>query len=100
MQSDNSELRAVVSSAKQPAAEPPEGRYQSGETDVSGHITRVGDAAVRTALHDAANVLLPRMTKFSALKPWAMDVAKPWDIRGQRSGYRAPPDLADGTEFV
>ena len=27
-------------------------RYQSGETDVTGGITRVGDAAVRSALHD------------------------------------------------
>ena len=81
-------------------------RYQSGETDVSGHITRVGDAAVRTALHDAANVLLSRMTKFSALKRWAMDVAK---RRGMR---RAKVALArklatvlhriwaNGTEFV
>ena len=28
-------------------------RYQSGETDVAGGITRVGDASVRTAPHDA-----------------------------------------------
>ena len=81
-------------------------RCQSGETDVSGHTTRVGDAAVRTALHDAANVLLSRVTKFSTLKRWAMDVAK---RRGMR---RAKVALArklatvlhriwaDGTEFV
>jgi hypothetical protein len=36
-------------------------RYQSGETDVTGAITRVGDAGVRTALHDAANALLARV---------------------------------------
>jgi transposase len=81
-------------------------RYQSGETDVSGHITRVGDAAVRTALHDAANVMLSRVTRFSTLKRWAMEVAK---RRGMR---RAKVALArklatvlhriwaDGTEFV
>ncbi len=81
-------------------------RYQSGETDVTGGITKVGDAAVRTALHDAANVLLSRVTKFSALKRWAMDVA---NRRGMR---RAKVALArklatvlhrmwaDGTEFV
>jgi len=80
-------------------------RYQSGETDVTGGITRVGDASVRTALHDAANVLLSRVTKFSTLKRWAMDVAK---RRGMR---RAKVALArklatilhrmwaDGTEF-
>ena len=51
-------------------------RYQSGETDVTGAITRMGDASVRTALHDAANALLTRATKFSTLKRWAMDIAK------------------------
>ena len=40
-------------------------RYQSGEMDVTGAITKVGDAGVRTALHDAANALLTRATKFS-----------------------------------
>ncbi len=34
-----------------------------------GAITRMGDAGVRTALHDAANPLLTRATKFSTLKP-------------------------------
>ena len=81
-------------------------RYQSGETDVTGSITKVGDAAVRTALHDAANALLTRATRFSTLKRWALDVAK---RRGMR---RAKVALArklatvlhrmwaDGTEFV
>ena len=51
-------------------------RYQSGETDVTGSITKFGDAGVRTALHDAANALLTRATRFSTLKRWALDVAK------------------------
>jgi transposase len=51
-------------------------KYQSGETDVTGGITRVGDAMVRTVLYEAANVLLSRTTRFSALKRWALDVAK------------------------
>jgi transposase len=51
-------------------------KYQSGETDVTGGITRVGDEMVRTALYEAANVMLSRTTRFSALKRWAMDVAK------------------------
>ena len=80
-------------------------RCQSGETDVTGGITRVGDASVRSALHDAANVLLSRVARFSALKRWAMEVAK---RRGMR---RAKVALArklatvlhriwaDGTEF-
>ena len=51
-------------------------RYQSGETDVTGVISRVGDAMVRTALYEAANVLLSRVTRFSALKRWGLQVAK------------------------
>ena len=51
-------------------------RYQSGETDVTGGISRVGDAMVRTALYEAANVLLSRVTRFSALKRWGLQVAK------------------------
>jgi len=51
-------------------------RYQSGETDVTGGISKVGDAMVRTALYEAANVILSRPTRFSGLKRWAMEVAK------------------------
>lgn len=51
-------------------------KYQSGETDVTGGVTRVGDEMVRTALYEAANALLSRVTRFSALKRWGMDVAK------------------------
>jgi len=43
---------------------------------VTGGITRVGDETERTALYEAANVLLSRVTRFSALKRWGMDVAK------------------------
>jgi transposase len=51
-------------------------KYQSGETDVTGGITRVGDALVRTALYEAANAMLQTTTRFSSLKRWALDVAK------------------------
>ena len=51
-------------------------KYQSGETDVTGGISKAGDAMVRTALHEAANVMLTRAGKFSTLKRWALDVAK------------------------
>ena len=43
-------------------------RYQSGETDVTTGISKVGDEMVRTALYEAANVILSRLTRFSALK--------------------------------
>jgi transposase len=80
-------------------------RYQSGETDVTGGISRVGDAMGRTALYEAANVVLSRTVRFSALKRWAMEVAK------RRGLKRAKVALArklaivlhrmwvDGTEF-
>ncbi len=51
-------------------------KYQSGETEVTGGISKVGDALVRTALYEAANVLLSRTTRFSTLKRWALEVAK------------------------
>jgi transposase len=51
-------------------------KYQSGERDVSGGITRTGDESVRTALYEAANVMLTRTTRFSSLKRWALEVAK------------------------
>jgi len=51
-------------------------RYQSGETDVSGRISKIGDHGVRTMLYEAANVMLTRPVKGSALKDWALAVAK------------------------
>ncbi len=37
-------------------------KYQSGETDVTGGISRVGDVAVRTALYQAAHIILSGAT--------------------------------------
>jgi transposase len=51
-------------------------KYQSGETDVTGGISKAGDAMVRAALYEAANVMLTRAGKFSTLKRWALEVAK------------------------
>jgi transposase len=50
-------------------------RYQSGETDVSGRISKIGDAGVRTMLYEAANVILTRPVKGSTLKSWALRLA-------------------------
>ncbi len=63
-------------------------KYQSGETDIDGGITKVGDGMVRTALYEAAHIMLTRATRFSALKRWAMDVAR------QRGMKRAKVALA------
>jgi transposase len=56
-------------------------RYQSGETDVTGGISKAGDAMVRTALYEAANVMLTRVGKFSTLKRWGLEVAKRRGVR-------------------
>jgi transposase len=48
-------------------------RNQSGEHDVIGQITRAGDAALRTALYQAANTVLCRSAP-SWLKAWALRV--------------------------
>jgi transposase len=51
-------------------------RYQSGETDVQGRISRCGDELARTALYEAAHSLLIRSSKWSALRAWGMAIAK------------------------
>lgn len=51
-------------------------KYQSGETDISGRISKIGDGSVRTALYEAANVILTRPVKGSRLKRWGLAVAK------------------------
>jgi transposase len=50
-------------------------KYQSGETDRTGHISKAGDAMVRSMLFEAANAMLTRVARFSALKAWAVRVA-------------------------
>ena len=43
-------------------------RYASGETDRTGRISKCGDEMLRSYLYEAANVLLTRVAKWSALK--------------------------------
>jgi transposase len=80
-------------------------KYQSGELDVTGSITKVGDRMVRTALYEAASVMLTRTVRFSSLKAWGMAVAR------RRGSRKAKVALArklgvilhrmwvDGTDF-
>src|SRR6201981_3593101 len=51
-------------------------KYQSGEIDRTGAISRCGDEMVRTTLYEAAQILLVRSTKWSWLKAWAMQIAR------------------------
>jgi transposase len=63
-------------------------KYQSGETDRDGAISRAGDASVRVALFEAAHVIMTRVASWSKLKAWAMNVAK------RRGAKRAKVALA------
>jgi transposase len=51
-------------------------RYQSGERDNPGHISKAGDTEVRSALYAAANIIMTRSTKPSALKAWGSRLSR------------------------
>jgi len=51
-------------------------KYQSGEVDRSGAISRCGDDMMRVMLYEAAHIMLVRSTKWSWLKAWAMQIAR------------------------
>ena len=80
-------------------------RYQSGETDNPGRISKAGDPDVRCALYVAAHSLLSRSATWSTVKAWGVRLAK---TRGHRRAVVAVArKLAvmlhkmwiDGTEF-
>jgi transposase len=52
-------------------------KYQSGETDYTGRISKHGDASVRKALYEAAHIMLTKPIRgCSELKSWAMRIAR------------------------
>jgi transposase len=52
-------------------------KHQSGETDYTGRISKIGDAAAREALYQAAHVILTKPVKGCCeLKSWAMRIAR------------------------
>jgi transposase len=50
-------------------------KYQSGESERSGRISRCGDEMMRVMLYEAAQSML-RSTRWSWLKAWAMQIAR------------------------
>jgi transposase len=57
-------------------------KYQSGQTDYTGRITKIGDASVREALYQAAHVMLTKPVKnCTELKSWAMRIARRAGLR-------------------
>jgi transposase len=82
-------------------------RYQSGETDRAGRISRIGDASVRAALYDAAHVILAKPVKGATrLKGWAMRIAKRAGMKkakvalARKLAVILHRMLADGTTFA
>jgi transposase len=80
-------------------------KYQSGETDVTGRISKTGDAGARTALYEAANVILERQAGDTPLRNWALGVAKRAGMRkakvalARKLAVILHRMLVDGTAF-
>jgi transposase len=51
-------------------------RYQSGEVDYDGHISRRGDSHLRGLLYEAATSLLTRVRADSTLRSWGLSLKK------------------------
>lgn len=56
-------------------------RYQSGEVDYAGRISKRGDNHLRTLLYEAAMVILTRTTADSALRDWGLKLK-------ERAGFK------------
>jgi transposase len=62
-------------------------KYQSGEIDRTGGISRCGDEMMRVMLYEAAQVMLTRTNKWSWLKAWAVKIAR---HRGMKKALGTP----------
>lgn len=51
-------------------------RFQSGERDTRGRISKAGDPMLRHALYEAANSLLARVKRTCALRTWGLALAQ------------------------
>jgi transposase len=80
-------------------------RYQSGEIDYTGSISKCGDRRVRTLLYEAANVMLTRYKGALKLKDWALAIARRSTMRkarialARRLAIIMHAMLRHGTEF-
>ena len=80
-------------------------KYQSGEIDWSGRISRCGDEMMRVMLYEAAQVMLTRTNKWSWLKAWAMQIARRRGMKkaivalARRLAVILHRIWVDGTEF-
>ena len=81
-------------------------KHQSGERDITGRISKIGDASVRSALYEAAHVILTRPVKGSGLKSWAARLAKRAGMRKAKVALARKLAVilhrmwVDGTSFI
>ena len=79
-------------------------KYQSGEIDRSGRISRCGDEMMRVMLYEAAQSML-YSKKWSWLKAWAMQIARRRGMKkaivalARRLAVIMHRIWVDGTEF-
>src|SRR5690349_12452757 len=80
-------------------------KYQSGQNDRTGGISRCGDEMMRMMLYEAAQSMLVRSTKWSWLKAWAMKIARHRGMKkaivalARRLAVIMHRIWVDGTEF-
>jgi transposase len=80
-------------------------KYQSGESERSGAISRCGDEMMRVMLYEAAQVMLTRTNKWSWLKAWAVQIARRRGMKkaiialARRLAVIMHRIWVDGTEF-
>jgi transposase len=80
-------------------------KYQSGESERTGRISRCGDDMMRTMLYEAASIMLLRSAKWSWLKAWAMKIARHRGMKkaivalARRLAVIMHRIWVDGTEF-
>lgn len=80
-------------------------RYQSGAMDVSGHISKAGDALLRGYLFEAATTLLARVRRQSALRAWGVRLAQRVGLKRARVAVARKLGVilhrmwVDGSEF-
>jgi transposase len=80
-------------------------RYQSGDVDLAGRISKAGDRPARSLLFEAANALMTRVRHDNALRAWGLKLSA--KIGSRRAKTAVARKLAvilhriwlDGTEF-
>jgi len=80
-------------------------KYQSGEINRTGAISKCGDEMMRVMLYEAAQIMLVRSTQWSWLKAWAMQIARRRGLKkaivalARRLAVIMHRIWLDGTEF-